>query len=359
MSNKQEERKRKIGIYKITNKKNSKAYIGQSENIEVRWKRHVQDSKNPNSVAYNRGICRALRLHGIENFNFEILEECGVNELDEKEIYWIAYYDTYRHGYNDTLGGNGSRRDPDKKILGIICDLESTNMTHAQIAEKWHTSKSTVDRINSGTIWYQKDREYPIQKYKQSRKIKHCKMCGVEITKKRTYCEKCNADRMAQNKKTCIKCGKPISRKTLRYCLGCYKEEQAKNIPSKEELLEKILRNPFTKVADMYNVSDNVVRKWCKKLELPYQKSEIQKLRDNLGIEEWNSNINNNGTKKQVVQYDLKNNVVECFSSIRKASQKFVLENQNKNLSTVENGISRCCNSKQKTAYGYIWKFAS
>lgn len=45
--------------------------------------------------------------YGVENFDFYILEECHPNELDDKEIYWIATLDTYNHGYNMTLGGSG------------------------------------------------------------------------------------------------------------------------------------------------------------------------------------------------------------------------------------------------------------
>ena len=45
--------------------------------------------------------------YGVENFDFYILEECQPDELDIKEIYWIATLDTYNYGYNMTLGGSG------------------------------------------------------------------------------------------------------------------------------------------------------------------------------------------------------------------------------------------------------------
>ena len=49
-----------------------------------------------------------MRKYGIENFNFEFLEKCNLNELDEREKYYINYFDSYKHGINRTLGGEGT-----------------------------------------------------------------------------------------------------------------------------------------------------------------------------------------------------------------------------------------------------------
>lgn len=98
-----------IGIYKITNSINDKVYIGQSENIERRWKEHEKDSKTKHYALY-----LAMRKYGIENFKFEVIEECSIKELDEKEIYYIEQHNSYIHakdsnGYNMTLGGKTTR----------------------------------------------------------------------------------------------------------------------------------------------------------------------------------------------------------------------------------------------------------
>lgn len=93
----------KIGIYKYTNKINGKSYIGQSINIEKRQAQHLYDANYRPERA--TGIDLAIRKYGIENFDFEILELCNIEELDEKEIYWIAFYNTYHDGYNRTKGG--------------------------------------------------------------------------------------------------------------------------------------------------------------------------------------------------------------------------------------------------------------
>lgn len=49
--------------------------------------------------------------YGIENFSVQQIEECNISQLDEREIYWIQYYDTYRQGYNSTLGGTNDTFD--------------------------------------------------------------------------------------------------------------------------------------------------------------------------------------------------------------------------------------------------------
>lgn len=95
-----------IGIYKYTNKINQKSYIGQSIQIEERKKQHLQASYNKNHINYYSNFHKAIREFGIENFDFEILEECIEEQLDEREVYWIQYYNSYKDGYNMTPGGD-------------------------------------------------------------------------------------------------------------------------------------------------------------------------------------------------------------------------------------------------------------
>ena len=74
------------GIYKITNLINHNAYIGLSINIEKRWQEHKERSQNISNKEYNKVLYKAFRKYGIDNFKFEILEECKSEELKEKEI---------------------------------------------------------------------------------------------------------------------------------------------------------------------------------------------------------------------------------------------------------------------------------
>lgn len=100
------------GIYCIENKINHKKYIGQSIDIKSRWQQHRTRAQRDN---YNSFLYGAMKKYGIESFNFIIIEECAEEELDEREIFWIAYYDTFKRGYNMTTGGQScTTRNADK-----------------------------------------------------------------------------------------------------------------------------------------------------------------------------------------------------------------------------------------------------
>ena len=94
------------GIYKIQNKINGKCYIGQSINIYKRWQEHKSNSINKNHEDSYYPLYCAIRKYGIDNFDFSIIEECNQEELNNKEIYWVKYYNSFENGYNQTLGGN-------------------------------------------------------------------------------------------------------------------------------------------------------------------------------------------------------------------------------------------------------------
>lgn len=90
-----------IGIYKITNKINGKCYIGQSVDIKRRFYDHSCKSHEHNRHLYN-----AMGKYGKENFEFEILEECPIELLNEREIYYI---ETLKPEYNFCSGGGAGR----------------------------------------------------------------------------------------------------------------------------------------------------------------------------------------------------------------------------------------------------------
>ena len=87
-----------IGIYKITNKINGKIYRGQSMDIERRFKEHKKLIKEG-----NKGWYKEAKETGIENFTFEVIQECPVEELNDMEDYYIKKYKATRFVYN-TIG---------------------------------------------------------------------------------------------------------------------------------------------------------------------------------------------------------------------------------------------------------------
>jgi group I intron endonuclease len=96
-----------IGIYKIENKVNGKVYVGQSVNIESRWKAHKSELRR--DTHYNTHLQKSWNKYGEDNFEFSVIEECLEQELDDKEIYWIDYYHCCEaeYGYNSQIGGTG------------------------------------------------------------------------------------------------------------------------------------------------------------------------------------------------------------------------------------------------------------
>lgn len=97
---------KKTGIYKITNLMNNKVYIGQSTNIYKRW----YDEKRLTSI--NKHLKNAFTKYGIDNFSFEILEECSEDELNIKEKEYIERFTSFDRecGYNKTTGGDTNFR---------------------------------------------------------------------------------------------------------------------------------------------------------------------------------------------------------------------------------------------------------
>ena len=92
------------GIYKITYIPTGEAYIGKSTNIKTRWENHCKATWNLGTIAHSSLHTKMAR-DGIWNFTFELLEEVDKDKLNEREKYWIDFYDTKTYGLNMKAGG--------------------------------------------------------------------------------------------------------------------------------------------------------------------------------------------------------------------------------------------------------------
>lgn len=143
-----------IGIYKITNKINGHSYIGLSTHIEDRWEYH----KKP----YNwkresrKTLYQAIQKYGIDNFDFEVLEECSPEELGEKEKFYIAKYDTYYNGYNMTKGGEDNKGEshPSHKLTEEdVIDIRTRYDNLERRKEVYELYKDRIGESGFSKIW--------------------------------------------------------------------------------------------------------------------------------------------------------------------------------------------------------------
>lgn len=182
------------GIYKITNLKNNKVYIGSSTDIQRRWWKHQSELRLGRHPSYK--LQTAYNKFGVESFSYSVLEECSEDVLLSREIYWIEQYDSIKNGYNCLKGRKWSidilrAEDPengvvknkhrlrtDQEILFIkslqyifgsiqrplakIFNTTSSsinyyynNKRYVDVCEKFNNS-SPIDKI----FWFQKALEY-------------------------------------------------------------------------------------------------------------------------------------------------------------------------------------------------------
>lgn len=124
-----------IGIYKITNP-SGKIYIGQSTNIKERFKKYSKLGNKRQIKLYN-----SFQKHGINNHQFEIIEECSEDKLDEREIYWGNYYNVLgEDGLNLRLGnGRGSCSENTKNKISNSLKGQRKSKEHCL-----HLSKAKI-----------------------------------------------------------------------------------------------------------------------------------------------------------------------------------------------------------------------
>lgn len=140
-------------LYIIRNTVNDKVYIGKTyKTIEWRFKEHIRQAKNKSKTPYK--LQKAILKYGADKFYIELIDKFEAGILEEKEIEYIAKYDSYHNGYNSTLGGDtGKRLEVDESAM--LIDWRD-GLSINKLSKKYKISADSVSKILVNNNVYEK-----------------------------------------------------------------------------------------------------------------------------------------------------------------------------------------------------------
>ena len=213
-----------VGIYSIQNKTTGKVYVGQSVEIEKRWKRHIWALNNNRHD--NSHLQRAWNKYGQDDFIFKVVEQCEENFLDEKETYWHNRFSP--NTYN--LLGTGNRH---------TLPQESRNKISAKLKGR-KMSETTLKKMKEAQSKINHHRKHTAEAIEKIRQAGIGRVVSQETRKKLSIASK----------------GKPL-----------YKLRGRKR-PS--EVVEKYIA-PKRKIVYQYDMKWNLIKKWVSTQEASRQ----------------------------------------------------------------------------------------
>lgn len=339
----------KSGIYQIKNKLNGKVYIGQAEDIRLRWIEHRHDLKKGKHV--NRHLQAAYIKYGIDAFEWSVLERCSVKELDKREVYWIEQTGAFKNGYNMTSGGGGIRGFYDIHGTSVVC-IETGNEypSIATAARETGISAACISeccrftaKSARGTHWRYSD--MPLQEWERmhSEKYDHPdpKSIPVICIDTGTIYESVNAasKAMGVSKTAIANVCKGKTRMSAGYrwkyldtCEDDYRQIQtalSEKADSWKARRSEMLRSDAHRI----RVSKQTKERW----KDPESRSAFEK-----GLRKSAEN-----KKRPVVALE----TGMIYPSVSCAAQMIG--------ATRSSHIVSCCTGKRKTAYGYHWAYAN
>lgn len=155
-------------IYAYVKKENQKVvYVGQTKNLQYRHDQHIKwDPFNINNPEYQYPLSRGIRKYGQDAYKLIILEDNLLEEqLNEREKYWIKFYNTYFNGYNQTIGGSNPTKPifTDDLIDIVIEMLQDESYSYKDIMNKTGISMTHIYNINTGKRRKKDNIKYPIR----------------------------------------------------------------------------------------------------------------------------------------------------------------------------------------------------
>lgn len=280
-------------IYKATSATTGKVYIGQT--TQTLQERINQHNSHAYGHQYNYHFHNAIRKYGAEDFNYEIIEDniTSSDILNEREKYWIAYYDSYYNGYNSTMGGDGSVRRDDELIAKLFRDGYTTQ----EICEITGHHRGTIYKSYRAMALTEENNRRKAEKTRQrcSRAVEQYTIDGELI---RVW-------------PSATECGKILGNQSLISAI-CRQEE-----------------NMLSAYGYLFKYSD-----------------------DPRDILEWVARFKNKKDsgkpKKEIEQYDSDNNLVCTYESASSAATALGKKDKSNICAAARKGVK---------AYGYYWRY--
>lgn len=156
-------------IYKIVNTLNGKLYIGKTNNPYERKASHFREYKNNHE---NKVLYTAMQKYGASNFEFSIIEKCEDSIWEEREKYWIKYYNSLEDGYNMIEGGSEpphyrNEEHPLSKLTwDVVHEIKNClkkDILMKDIAKYYNIGIDQIYRINIGESWKEENDSFPIR----------------------------------------------------------------------------------------------------------------------------------------------------------------------------------------------------
>jgi len=230
-------------IYKTTNLLNNKIYIGQDSN------------NNPEYFGSGLQLLRAIKKYGKKNFKKEILEECtSRNLLDEREVYWIKFYNSVDReiGYNITEGGNsaGLKKGYEISRKGLY-NYWVEKYGKKQADMMWDAKKKKNSEANkkNGTVFNKRIYQHWIEKYGEeeaNKRLKKKKEKLIEYNKKKKEEGWCHSEE-SKNKIAEANKNRVISDETRK------KQSDLAKLVDRSYLMKPVLQ---------FDLNDNLIQEW-------------------------------------------------------------------------------------------------
>lgn len=278
------EKDKLCGIYVFECTKSGKRYVGQSVNIRKRINAHFSSAFSDIAKDKDTPLHRAIRKYGKDAFNWSVIEICEKEKLNEREIFWIKEFNSFKKGYNLTSGGDSpTDRKTDINIDAIIYEIKNSYLFFKQIADKFDVSYETVQAINTGRARYNKNEKYPLRKYRlvesfernceksennlmkiplNERKQRKCSLCGNPITRKNST-------------GICVMCKSPTRNYTQNISKGKKNNHNVNSPRYDMDEFEKDINKLSTKeMAEKYKVTTQTIGRIKRKMGLGYHQNE-------------------------------------------------------------------------------------